>query len=37
MDILIAGIALSNNLVMVTDNTDHFERIAGLKIENWKN
>jgi len=37
MDILIAGIALSNNLVMVTDNTDHFERIAGLKVENWKN
>jgi len=37
IDILIAGIALSNNLVMVTDNTDHFERIAGLKVENWKN
>jgi tRNA(fMet)-specific endonuclease VapC len=37
IDILIAGIALSNNLVMVTDNTDHFERIAGLKVKNWKN
>ncbi len=37
MDILIAGVALSNNFVMVTDNTDHFERIKGLKIENWKN
>jgi len=37
IDILIAGIALSNNLVMVTDNTDHFERIGGLKVENWKN
>jgi len=37
IDILIAGIALSNNLVMVTDNTNHFERIAGLKVENWKN
>jgi tRNA(fMet)-specific endonuclease VapC len=37
IDILIAGIALSNNLVVVTDNTDHFERIAGLKVENWKN
>ena len=34
IDILIAGIALSNNLVMVTDNTDHFERIGGLKVEN---
>ena len=37
IDILIAGIALSNNLVMVTDNTEHFERIEGLKVENWKN
>lgn len=37
IDILIAGVALSNNLVMVTDNTEHFERIEGLKIENWKN
>ena len=37
IDILIAGIALSNNLVMVTDNTDHFERIGGLKVENWRN
>lgn len=36
IDILIAGIALSNNLVMVTDNTDHFERIGGLKVENWR-
>ncbi len=36
MDILIAGIALSNNLIMVTDNTSHFERIYGLKVENWK-
>lgn len=37
IDILIAGIALSNNLVMVTDNTEHFKRISGLKVENWKN
>lgn len=37
IDILIAGIALSKNLVMVTDNTEHFERIEGLKVENWKN
>jgi len=37
MDILIAGIALSGNLIMVTDNTWHFERIEGLKVENWKN
>ena len=37
IDILIAGIAKSNNLVMVTDNTHHFERVEGLKVENWKN
>jgi len=37
IDILIAGIALSNNLVMVTDNVEHFGRIQGLKVENWKN
>jgi tRNA(fMet)-specific endonuclease VapC len=36
IDILIAGIALSNNLVMVTDNTENFKRILGLKVENWK-
>ncbi len=36
IDILIAGIAKSNNLVMVTDNTQHFERMEGLKVENWK-
>jgi tRNA(fMet)-specific endonuclease VapC len=35
IDILIAGIALSNNLVMVTDNTENFKRISGLKVENW--
>jgi tRNA(fMet)-specific endonuclease VapC len=37
IDILIAGIALSNNLVMITDNDEHFARIDGLKVENWKN
>ena len=36
IDILIAGIALSNNLVVVTDNTEHFKRIGGLKVENWR-
>jgi len=34
-DVLIAGIALSENLLMVTRNTRHFERISGLKVENW--
>ena len=35
-DILAAGIAISNNLVLVTNNTDHFSRIIGLKLDNWK-
>jgi len=35
-DILVAGIAISNNLVLITNNTNHFSRIEGLKLENWK-
>ncbi|MGD8781559.1 MAG: type II toxin-antitoxin system VapC family toxin [Ignavibacteria bacterium] len=35
MDLLIAAIALSNNLVLVTNNTREFKRIKQLKIENW--
>jgi tRNA(fMet)-specific endonuclease VapC len=34
-DILIAGIALAGDYVLVTQNVKHFERIAGLKVENW--
>lgn len=34
-DILIASIALSNNAVLVTNNTRHFGRIRGLKVGNW--
>jgi tRNA(fMet)-specific endonuclease VapC len=34
-DLLIAGIALANNLVLVTNNTRHFENIEGLELENW--
>jgi tRNA(fMet)-specific endonuclease VapC len=33
-DILIAGIAYSNNCILVTNNPGHFERIDELKIEN---
>ena len=32
---LIAGQALDENLIVITDNLDHFERIDGLKVENW--
>lgn len=35
IDILIAGVALSNNLVLVTNNEDHFRNIEGLEIINW--
>ena len=34
-DMIIAGHALSEGLTVVTDNTEHFGRIDGLKIENW--
>ena len=34
-DTLIAGIALSNNLILVSNNIQEFERVEGLKVENW--
>ena len=34
-DILIAGISKSKNLVLITNNVAHFERIPDLVIENW--
>lgn len=36
IDLLIAGIAIENNMILVTNNESHFKRIPGLKIENWK-
>jgi tRNA(fMet)-specific endonuclease VapC len=35
IDLLIAGIALENNLVLVTNNRKHFERIPQLEIIDW--
>ena len=35
LDMQIAGVALSNNLVLVTNNEKEFVRIKNLKIENW--
>ena len=35
MDTLIAAHALAENLILVTHNTRHFERISGLKLEDW--
>jgi predicted nucleic acid-binding protein len=34
-DLIIASCALSNNLVLVTNNVKHFRRIEGLKLTNW--
>ena len=35
MDTQIAAHALAESLPLVTHNTRHFERIAGLKLEDW--
>jgi tRNA(fMet)-specific endonuclease VapC len=37
MDMLIASIAMANELIVVTNNEKEFKRISELKIENWKN
>lgn len=34
-DILIASTAMVHNLVVVTNNEAHFNRIPGLTVENW--
>ncbi|MFZ2905598.1 MAG: type II toxin-antitoxin system VapC family toxin [Cyclobacteriaceae bacterium] len=35
-DILIAGIALENDLTFITNNEKHYQFIQGLRVENWK-
>jgi tRNA(fMet)-specific endonuclease VapC len=35
-DMLIAATALANDLVLVTHNTGEFERVAGLRWEDWE-
>lgn len=37
LDLLIAAHALSQNLILVTNNDKEFRRITGLKVENWIN
>lgn len=34
-DLLIASVALAENRVLVTNNIRHYERITGLRLENW--
>jgi len=34
-DLLIAGLARSRGMTLVTSNTKEFERVVGLHLENW--
>ena len=34
-DVQIAGMAMANDLLLVTHNTGEFGRVSGLKLENW--
>lgn len=36
LDTLIAAHALSLNLTLVSNNTRHFQRVRGLKLQNWR-
>ena len=35
-DMLIAAIAIANGLTLVTHNTNEFQRVSGLAIEDWE-
>lgn len=35
IDLLIAGVAIENEMILVTNNENHFNRIPRLKIDNW--
>ena len=35
-DLLIAGQALARDLIVVTHNTREFDRVAGLRVEDWE-
>ena len=35
-DALIAGHAITHGLILVSDNTREFDRVAGLRHENWR-
>jgi len=35
IDLFIGSSAIFHNMVLVTGNTKHFERMEGLKLENW--
>ena len=35
-DLLIAAFCITNSYILITNNTQHFENIDGLKFINWK-
>lgn len=35
MDLLIAGVAIANNLALVTHNQKHFSKIKQLELQDW--
>ena len=36
-DILMAAIAIVEDLTLITHNTNHFNRVKGLNLDNWLN
>jgi tRNA(fMet)-specific endonuclease VapC len=34
-DVMLAAVALHEGFILVTRNTRHFERVIGLRLENW--
>ncbi len=35
-DILIAGVCVANHVPLMTRNTDHFSRVSGLELFDWR-
>jgi tRNA(fMet)-specific endonuclease VapC len=36
MDLFIGATAITNNMILVTDNEKHLNRLQNIKIENWR-
>ena len=36
LDLFVAAVALDHDLTLVTHNTRHFDRIPGLRLEDWR-
>jgi tRNA(fMet)-specific endonuclease VapC len=34
-DLMIGAMAVAHDLILVTDNTSHFQQVPGLRLENW--